>query len=259
MIGLYILAAVVCVLLILLFSRVKLTVEHNTAAGDEPKITLSYLFLKFRLSPKPAPRVKLRDYTYKNFQKSEKKRLKKEAKATEKAKVKAEKKEAAKKAKSDAKAAAKKARQDAKKAPVGSQPKTEDVPKQKKSVVSFIWEIKHLLLAMLKKFPSKLRLDVTRLKLRVGGKDAATAAITYGAVTEAVGALLAVLESFMKVKRGAEHEIEIVPDFLSGKIDADVLIRVSIAPAGALSVVFGFIGGLISHYIKKIKNKSIFT
>ncbi len=256
MIGLYIFAAVVCVLLILLFSRVHLTVEHNTATGDEPKITVSYLFLKFKISPKPSPSVNLRDYTYKNFQKSEKKRLKKEAKSAEKAKAKALKKEAAKKAKADAKEASKKAKKDARSAPPSEKPNTsaeKDEPKKKKSVISFIWEIKHLLLKMVTKFPSKLRLDVTRLKLRVGGKDAATAAITYGAVTEAVGALLVVLESFIKVKRGVENDIEIVPDFLSGKIDADILIRVSIAPAGVLSVVFGFIGGLISHYIKKIK------
>ncbi len=255
MIGLYIFAAVLCVLLILLYSRVRVTVKHDTASGEEPQITISYLFLRINLSPKAPRSVDLRDYTYKRFQKAEKKRLKAEARAAEKAKIKEEKKEAAKKAKAEAKAAAKKAKKDAKNAPA-TQNRADSAkkPEKKKTgVIPLIWDIKHLIFRVLVKFPTKLRLDVSRLHLRVGGKDAATAAITYGAVTEAVGALLAVLDSFMKVKRDCKNEIEIVPDFLSGKIDADIHICVSIAPAGVLSVVFGFIGGLIAHFIKKIK------
>lgn len=251
MTALYIFAAVVCVLLILLYSRVCVTVRHDTSGGDEPEIYVSYLFFKFGISPKKKKKVNLRDYTYKNFQKSEKKRLKKERLKAEKAKAKAEKKETEKKAREQARQAAKAA----KKAPSGasgapSAPSEE--PKKKKNVVAFIWEIKDLIFDALKRFPTKLRLDVSRLKLRIGGKDAATTAITYGAVTEAVGALLVVLESFMKVRRGHENEIEIIPDFTSGKIDADVLIRVSISPAGVLSVVFGFIKGYIAHLFRKI-------
>lgn len=251
MTGLYIFAAVVCVLLILLHSRVRVTVKHNTDSGDEPEIYVSYMFLKFGISPKKKKRVNLRDYSYKRFQKSEKKRLKKESRKAEKAKAKAAKKEADKKAREAARQAAKAAKKEAPSQTSGTASSPKEEPK-KKGIVSVIWEIKHLIFDALKRFPTKLRLDVSRLKLRIGGKDAATTAITYGAVTEAVGALLVVLESFMKVKRGHENEIEIVPDFTSGKIDADVLIRVSISPAGVLSIVFGFIKGYIVHLLKKL-------
>lgn len=252
MTGLYIFAAVVCALLILLYARVRVTVRHNTANGDEPDITVSYLFLRFRLSPKKKKRVNLRAYSYKRFQKSEAKRLEKERKKAAKAKEKAAKKEAAEKAEKEARKARKASAKSQSTQPGSPSQTQNDAPVKKKSIVSVIWEIKHLIFAALKKLPTKLRLDVSRLKLRIGGKDAATTAITYGAVTEAVGALLAVLESFMKVRRGCENEIEIVPDFTSGKIDADILIRVSVSPAGVLSVVFGFIKGYVVHLIKKI-------
>lgn len=235
MTALIIIAAVLCVLLILLYGRVYVTVGYNTERDTEPRITVSYLFLSFGILPKKKKKIKLRDYSYKNFKRSEEKRL------AEKKKEASKKKDASKKSK---KTAAKTASADKKDGTKAQGPK-------KKNVVAVLWDIKDLIFDTLKRFPSKLRLDISRLKLCVGGKDAATAAITYGVVTEAVGAVLAVLDCFIKVKRGYKKEVEILPDFTSGKINADVLIRVSITPAAVLSLVFGFIGGFAIKFVKK--------
>lgn len=233
MIALYIILAVVGVILLLLHCRVYVNVAYKTDGDAELSLSLSYLFLKIPLMPKKEKKIRLRDYSYKNYQKRKKKETEKARRAKKKADEKAAKKKANKSASSTD----------------TSKTKTEaSAPKKKKSVVYVIYEIRDVIFDVLKRFPSKFRLDVSRLKIRVGGSDAASAAITYGVVTEAVGALLTILEecSFMR-RRAREHEIMITPDFCSGKIDADVKIRLSIKPASVLSLAFRFIKGFISR------------
>lgn len=237
MTALIIIAAVLCVLLILLYSRVYVTVGYNTEQDAEPTISISYLFFKFGILPKKKKKIKLRDYSYKKFKRSEEKRR------TEKEKEAIKKKKASKKSK---KTATKTASSNS-----AEKEASQKQGQQKKNVVSVLWDIKDLIFDTLKRFPSKLRLDISRLKLSIGGKDAATTAITYGVVTEAVGAILAVLDTFIKVKRNYKKEVELLPDFTSGKIKADVLIRVSITPAAVISLIFGFIGGFAIKFVKK--------
>lgn len=217
-------------LLILLFSRVYVTVGYNTKTDSAPSVKISYLFLKFGILPKKQKKINLRDYSYKNFTKSEsKRRQEKQGKASKKTKT-SKKTKSASRSETDA---------------------AETKKDEKKNTVAFLWDIRELIFDTLKRFPSKLRLDVSRLKINVGAKDAASAAITYGIITEAVGAILAVLDCFTNVKRKFKNEVEILPDFVSGKIDADVLIRLSISPASMLSLAFGFVCGFVSKIIKK--------
>lgn len=237
MTALIIIAAVLCVLLILLYARVYVIIGYNSERDTEPNITVSYLFLRFGILPQKKKKINLRDYSYKNFKKAEEKRI------AEKKKEALKKNEASKKTK---KAASKTASSASNKK---SGEKAQE--QQKKSVVAALWEIKDLIFDTLKRFPAKLRLDISRLKINVGSKDAATTAITYGIVTEAVGAVLAVLDNFVNVKREYKKEVEILPDFTSGKITADVLIGVSITPAALLSLIFGFIGGFVIKFVKK--------
>ncbi len=232
---LYITAAIIGLLLLLLHSRVYVTFAYRTDGGSSLTIDLSYLFFKLRLMPKKEKKVRIKDYSYKNLQKKKRR----EEKKTEKAKAKKAKKAAVKK----------------KTAGGGSGNGNKEVSskqkKKNKSVVSAILEIRDLLFDVISRFPGKFRLDVNRLVISVGGKDAAATAVTYGVVTEAVGALLTLLESGIRLRRGGVNDIMITPDYLSGRIDADVKIRLSIKPASVLEIAFRFIVGYVSKKIKQ--------
>lgn len=234
MTALYITAAVIGVVLLLIHSRVYINFKYNTSAEDSLCVSISYLFLKIPVIPKKEKRVRVRDYTYKKAQR----RLKKAAEAEEQKRLKSEKKAEAKKSASPGKSDA-----TAKKDDNGGK-KT-----KKKGVVSVVYEIRQIIFDILKRFPSKFRLDVNRLHIRVGGSDAAKTAITYGVITEAVGALVTLLEECSFLRRGRENDIMIVPDFCSGTIDADVFVRLSIKPASVLALIFRFIKGFVSHKI----------
>ncbi len=255
MIVLYIILGILALITVLLCHRVGIIVSYNSEKEEDAVgLTVSYLFMRIKLLPKNN-RVKLSNYTYKKVQKREAKarlkaekkaeadRLKKEQKEAEKAKKKADR-EAAKKAKK---------KKNKSKKPPQSAPAPEE--KKKTNAVKLIWDIKELIFDVIKRFPHKLRLDISRLRLRIGCGDAATTAVTYGAVTEGVGALITLLEcSAIKTVRGHGHDIMIVPDFISGKIDADIKIKLSIAPSAVISLGMRFIWGFIKYKISSIKN-----
>lgn len=196
---------------------------------------LSYFFFKLRLIPKKEKKVHIKDYSYKNLQKKKRR----EEKKAEKAKAEKAKKAAVKKKTAEGDSGS------------GSKEASPKQKKKSKSVVSAILEIRDLIFDAVSRFPGKFRLDVNRLIISVGGKDAAATAVMYGVVTEAVGALLTLLESGIKLRRGGVNDIMITPDYLSGRIDADVKIRLSIKPASVLEIAFRFIIGYISKKIKQ--------
>ncbi len=235
MTALYIIAAIIGVILLMLHSRVYINFKYNTAAEDSLYVSISYLFLKIPVIPKKEKKVRVRDYTYKKAQR----RIKKTAEAEEKKKLKSQKKAEAKKASAPS-------------AQESDNTKIDNVGKKKKKkegVVSAVYEIREIIFDILKRFPSKFRLDVNRLHVRVGAADAAKTAITYGVVTEAVGALVTLLEECSFLRRGHENDVMITPDFCSGTIDADVFVRLSIKPASVLALAFRFIRGFISHKV----------
>ncbi len=232
---LYTLAAIFGVLLLLLHSRVYVTFAYRTDDKASLSMDLSYLFFKLRLIPKKEKKVRIKDYSHKSLQKKKRR----EEKKAEKEKAKSAKKEAAKKT-------------PAPKSGAAGEKKPEEEPKKKgKNVVFAILEIRDLIFDAIGRFPGKFRLDVNRLIINVGGKDAAATAVTYGIVTEAVGALLTLLETGMKMRRGSVNDIMITPDYLSGRIDADVKIRLSIKPASVLEIALRFVVGYLSRMIKK--------
>lgn len=241
MTALYIILAIFGVILILLFSRVGVILSYNTEKEtDTLGVTVSYLFLRIKLMPNDK-KIKLSDYTYKKVQKQKEKAQKKAAKKAAK--------ESEKKAltQNNKNTEIKKDKNSAAKAPE---------KKKKTNIVKLIFDIRELIFEAIKAFPAKLRLDVARLRLKIGCEDAAKTAVTYGAVTEAVGAFLTLLEcSPIKIKRGHSHDIMITPDFLSGKIDADIKIKVSIAPSAVLGIAWRFMIGFVKYKISTLKTK----
>ena len=94
-----------------------------------------------------------------------------------------------------------------------------------------------------------LRLDVSQIVVAVGGKDAASCAITYGVVSQAVVYLLAFLDDHMRKKRGGE--INVRCDFTAETTKCDILISASLTVWQLLDIT-------ISLAYNYFKGKDIF-
>ncbi|MCD7943650.1 MAG: hypothetical protein LUH43_01945 [Clostridia bacterium] len=217
MTALYITLGVLLAVGALLFARIKIKISYNTISssevGDDIKLSVSYLFVRLKILPAKEKKIRLRKFTYK---KTHPKKKKAEKAATEK-------KKKQKKKKGAAASATKK----------GSPEKKEET-EGSGGIVRIISQISDIISDVIGRFPSKLRLDILHFYLSVGGRDAMSAAITYGAAVEAVGAALTMLEcSPVDTHRPREECYRIEPDFVSGKIKADIRLALSIR-AGSL-------------------------
>lgn len=218
MTALYILAAVACIIAIPFLCRIYFSFSYS---GGEVAILLRYAFLRIHLLPSKQGKIKLGDYTFEKVAARQAAEKKKDAKKQSSAKKPKKKKAAAKSKKSD-----------------------EGEGTEKKSAISLLLTMREIIFDTIKRFPGKLRLEILRLRLSVGAEDAAATAIGYGAVTQAVGAALTLAEEHadVRIKRDA---VMILPDFLSGKLDADVSVRLSVRVGSffglALRFIFNFI------------------
>ncbi len=211
MTALYIIAAVAALLCVILFARIKLVFELD---GDM-SLRVSYLFLNIRLVPSPTGKIKLGDYTYEKTHK--KKKSKKAAKKTSK-KSGTSKKQSTK-----------------------GEPQT-DSPSG--GAVKLLYELRDVIISTVKRVPGKLRLNIYRLYIDVGGSDAAVTAVTYGVVVQAVGAVLALAESYADV-RVSKNAVMILPNYISGKLAASVRVKLSVRVSSVLGLGLRFIFGFI--------------
>ena len=211
MTALYIVAAVAALLCAILFARIKLVFELN---GDM-SLRVSYLFLNIRLVPSPTGKIKLGDYTYEKTHK--KKKSKKSANKT------------------------------SKKSGTAKKSKTKEEQQTETSsggVVKLLYELRDVIISTVNRVPGKLRLNIYRLYIDVGGSDAAVTAVTYGVVVQAVGAVLALAESYADV-RIAKNAVMILPNYISGKLAASVKVKLSVRVASVLGLGLRFIFGFI--------------
>lgn len=79
------------------------------------------------------------------------------------------------------------------------------------------------------RFFKHLRLDVSRILITVGGKDAAAAAITYGIVSQSVAYLLEFLDKRIKISKRRKGEIKVLCDFTSETVEYDISISASLS------------------------------
>lgn len=97
---------------------------------------------------------------------------------------------------------------------------------------------------LVKRFGRVMRRSVMRrfsLKLRIGGKDAASVALTYGGVCAALYPALGLLHSAMKFSR---CEVGIDADYDAGKTTGTLDLRWSVRPLFVLGQLPGLIGEL---------------
>ncbi len=224
---LWILSAIVAFFSFLLFVGVKIHVSYR----DEMAVYISLLGIRFHLFPRRKKTPSLRRFTSKRYQKLLEKDKRKAAKK-ESRRLKKEKKKRQKWAEEQKRM---------EKADGSSLEKDE-------SLMSFILTV---IGDLLDSFWGTLRVDVARIRINVGGKDAATTAISYGLVSQGVAYLLALLTQKTRYKRKDSDDVMVTADFLSRETTADVSViftlRLCHLLGTALKLVFKFIKEKISR------------
>ena len=90
-----------------------------------------------------------------------------------------------------------------------------------------------IVLALVKKLCKKLRrhlrLDVSHIVITIGADDAASAAITYGIVSQSVAYLLAFLDAHLNIRKKRRGEIAVRCDFTAARTACDIRITASLA------------------------------
>ncbi len=226
MTALIIIGAIILLFLLLLAPRVYL----DLSAGEELSVGIRvFRVIRIRLYPKKQKKPSLSRYSAKKIKKREEKlrlkQAKKDAKAAKKAAEKQQKKEAKKQKEQSGEVV---------KTPLSEQ----------------IHLIVELLKTVLPKFGRALRIDLSHIVIRVASPDAAGTAILYGAISQSVSCLLALLDHITNVKANKDAVVDVTADFLSEKMSADVRISVSVSPLSLIGIAFSALFTLIRVKIR---------
>lgn len=206
MTALIIILAIVILIALLLSVKVVLRITY----ADSLAIYLKILFVKIRLYPS-----KKREKKYPH---SMSRRKAKKIKDSLEGKKKLSKKKK-KKQKKDKK---------------GKPDKEEEAP----DLISIVSIVTSFVKSFLKVFAGSVRLKFSRLKIVVASEDAATTAITYGAVTQGINVLFPLLEGIKNVKKlPPKKELSVRADFLSDSPSVDIDVNIYIRVGGALKAL----------------------
>ena len=229
--GLIVIGIIVLFLAFLLTLKATVTIVYD----GEVKLFVRVLFLKIKILPAKKKKYP-RSMSAKKARKLKEKREKKLAK-------KAIKKARKKQAKEDQKIAQKKG----------------EVKKEKKTpgeILDIIWLVSNLIKAVVGKFFSHLRIKIARIRLKIATGDAATTAITYGAVTEAINVLFPIIDQIKTLKTPQNKDIDISADFCSEESEIDIEVSFALRVWHLFSVLFAALGKLIKYIFKTIKRKA---
>ena len=195
--------------LIVLLLSLRATV--TVICAEELTVSVKVLGIRFRLYPKKERRAP-RSMSARRARRIREKHRKKLAKKAEK----------------------KKEKQDEKKVQRGGSKK-----KSLSDILSLLRLITAILKVALKKFFKHIRIDLKRLHITVASPDAATTAVTYGAVTGAISALLPVIQSAKQFSLPKEGELDVTTDFLANTPSIDLHLSVSLRVWHVLDMAIG--------------------
>ena len=132
-----------------------------------------------------------------------------------------------------------------------------DKKKSVDDILHMISMVKDILSAALGRFFKHLRVDIARLNINVATGDAATTAIGYGAVCDALTHLLPLLEQLKGFRASNSSHISVRADYLSDSTTADLKISLSLRVWHVFHVAFAALWQLIKHMLtEKIKKQS---
>ncbi len=211
---LIVLACIAVLLVLLIIMRVRLLFTFNDGRIG---VYLKVLFLKFELYADKKSKVKKSDFKIKRFRRRRDKVLKKYR---------------------------------IKKVP---QKTVENESKKKhSSPLTMIKSLKMMLWDALQLFGKYLKFDKFKIKVSVGGNDAAAIALNYGYVIQALQYLVTFLEYISNLYDAKNKSAEVNADFTSGKWNATVDIAVSMRVFQLIAVGLSALKGYLKH--KNVKN-----
>jgi len=223
-IALYIILGIVALFVLIFTVRIRVTIDM----AEEMRLWVSVLGIRINILPKKPKKYKISNYTLKKIAKRDRKKAIKDAKKAEAKALKKAKKDAEKKKKKEEEAKLTKAEKKAKKA-------------AKRASMPPIPDLISLLISILKFFfPNlflKFHFHVARIKIKVGGADAAKIACNYYAISNALGPALNFIDKHSHLHGTRRAEIEIAPDYLSEEIKADVKLGFSTSIGGILGIL----------------------
>ena len=206
--------------------RARVTVEMKE--DSELALTVSVLGIKIKILPKKPKKYNINDYTPKKIAKRDKKAAEKAKKKAEAAKKKKAEKEARKKQKKEA--AAKLTRAEKKAIKARKKAKMPPIPEM---LSLFLRVIKILFSGLFSKF----HFHVARLRIKVGSPDAATTALTYVAVSNAINPVLNFLDKHSNLHGRRNADIDVSPDFTSEEFKIDIKLGFSTSLGGILGAL----------------------
>ena len=207
----------------------------TVAYDSEVCLYVRVLGVKIRILPKKEKKRK-RSMSEKEAQRIKKKLEKKEQKKKDKKRKKQEAKLQKKKDLAD-----------------GKLQKEKKTPEEILDIVTLVCS---LVKEIVSKFFSHLRIKVSRIRLVIATGDAATTAITYGAVTQAINVLFPFLDEIKTLSLPKkERDVDISCDFTSEESEIDVCISFSLRVIHVLHVAFAALVELIKYFFKSLKRK----
>lgn len=225
MVALYIIGGILLFFLFILSLKATITVAYH----DEVALTVRVLFIKLRILPKKENKTGPHSMSPRKAEKLKAKLRQKQQKKADAKQKKAEKKAAAKEA-----------------------PKQDKPKKSLSDILDIIDLVRKLLAKVVKTFFGHLRINIARLKIRVATGDAATTAIAYGAITQAVNLLFPILESVKNFSLPKTRDIDVVADFANEEMEVDIEISFALRVWHLFHVAFGALFVAIKHFVKKM-------
>lgn len=113
--------------------------------------------------------------------------------------------------------------------------------KKKPPIMSVLTIVKQLLGGFFDKYSRRIKVRVARLHIRVAAGDAASSALLYGAVIQAVAYILGLLDRYTDLSRLRKNEVSVIPDFTAGEFSADILIVLKMPVRTALALLLRFL------------------
>lgn len=217
-----------CILLffaLLLSLKATLSIVYN----GEVALYLKVLFVRIRLLPKKDKKKGPHSMSVRKAKKIKEKILSKEEKKRQKKLEKQRKKQEEKEARASGKT-------------------------KKKSVseiLEIIRDVTDIVKAVTKTFFGHLKVKVTRLHITVATGDAATTAIAYGAVCDALLHLFAILESVDGVSLPGRKNVSVNADYLSDSSAFDIKVSFSLRVWHVLHVGAVALIKLVGYLLKK--------
>ncbi len=211
LIALFIILSILLVLFLLLMLRVSATVEYR----EEIRVRVSLLGVALWRHPKKGKKIKLSDYSPEKLAAQQRREQRKWERKLAKKKKRAEKK--------------------AKKSGTASTPSQ---PPKKRGLIDTLGLIRSTVAVLLGKSAKHVRIRATRIRITVATDDAAKTAILFGAVNQAVAALIELLDQAGKWRRLRDSEISVNADFTAEKSTADISLTFSFRVWHLLNILF---------------------